>query len=144
MIGQEFKILFEEDRAQIAPGKVLSFAQLGLPAIAKSFKSPAYWTVQVLNSEEAVGKLYCSIQAYVVGQGQFERSQLAFKEKLERVEVITFRSIDTAGLLKTLSGSQHFTHKPHLFARGRSEREAEMRAMETERNAVQAKGNYTN
>lgn len=124
MIGQELKILFEEDRAQIGPGKFLSFDQLGLPAIAKSFKAPAYWTIQVLNIEATSKKLYCSVQAYHVGQTHFDNHQLKLQETLNSIEIITFRSIDTAGLLKTLSGSQPFTYKPHLYAPLRSEREA--------------------
>jgi hypothetical protein len=124
MIGQELKILFEENRAQIGPDKFLSFDQLGLPAIAKSFKAPAYWTIHVLNVETTSQKLYCSIQAYHVGQTHFDNHQLKLQSILNEIEIITFRSIDTAGLLKTLSGSQPFTYKPHLYAPLRSEREA--------------------
>jgi hypothetical protein len=58
MTGQEFKILFKQDRAYLTPEKSLTLSQVGLPEIAKTFKAPAFWTIHVLNYREAEQKLF--------------------------------------------------------------------------------------
>jgi hypothetical protein len=126
MVGQELRILFQDDKAYLCRNKPLSFAQLGLPPIAKSFKAPASWSIQVLRITDSSTKLYCSIHAYHVGAASFKNDQLLLSEQLEAIENITFNSIDTAGLLKTLSGSVPFTYKPHLFAPGKKKEEEQL------------------
>lgn len=103
MTGQELKILFKEDKAYLTPEKPLTLSQVSLPEIARSFKAAAYWTIRVLNYREAEQKLFCEVLSYHVGDTDFPSNQKALAERLIGINNVTFRSIDTSGLLKTLS-----------------------------------------
>lgn len=105
MIGLELKIQFIEDNAYLTRFKAMSFRQLGLPEIAKSFKSPAYWILRVINYNASEQKLFCEIISYHVGETEFSFSQKQLYESLSKVEIVRFRSIDTFNLLKTLAGT---------------------------------------
>lgn len=105
MTGQEFKILFKQDKAYLASDRPLTLQQVGLPEIAKSFKAPAFWTFRVLNYKETEQKLFCEVLSYQVGDTDFSVNQKAFADKLRTIETVTFRSIDTGGLLKTLAST---------------------------------------
>ncbi len=104
MIGQELKILFRQDKAYLTPNRPLTFKQLGLPDIAKTFKEPAYWTIRVLNYIETEKKIFCKITSYQVGETIFGNNQELLSDKLNDLKTVTFSSIDTGGLLKTLAG----------------------------------------
>lgn len=105
MTGQEFKILFKHEKAYLTQEKSLALDQVGLPDIAKTFKSSAYWTIKVLNYREDEQKLYCEILSYQVGDTDFSTNQNMFADKLRAIEKVSFRSIDTTGLLRTLSST---------------------------------------
>ncbi|MEJ6982442.1 hypothetical protein WG906_18395 [Pedobacter sp. P351] len=105
MIGLELKIKFIEDKAYLTRFKAMSFTQLGLPEIAKCFKSPAYWILRVINYKASEQKLFCEITSYHVGETEFSFSQTQLYESLSKVEIVRFRSIDTFNLLKTLAGT---------------------------------------
>lgn len=105
MTGQEFKILFKQGKAYLTPDKPLTFGQVGLPEIAKSFKAPAFWTIRVLNYREAEQKLFCEVLSYQVGDTDFPFNQKTLADKLKAIEIVTFRSIDTGGLLRTLAST---------------------------------------
>lgn len=105
MTGQEFKILFKQDKAYLTPDRPLTLGQVGLPEIAKSFKAPAFWTFRVLNYREDEQKLFCEVLSYQVGDTDFPFNQKAFADKLRTIETVTFRSIDTGGLLRTLAST---------------------------------------
>jgi hypothetical protein len=105
MTGQELKIIFNKDKAYLSTDRPMTFKQLNLPYIAKSFKSPAYWIIRVLNYVEPEKKIYCEIVSYHVGGTDFGSNQKLLADKLNDLEIVTFRSIDTAGLLGTLDGT---------------------------------------
>jgi len=105
MTGQELKILFRQDKAYLTADRPLTFEQLGLPDVAKKFKEPAFWTIKVLNHRENERKIFCEIISYQVGETEFGHNQKLLADKLNELQIITFRSIDTTGLLKTLAGN---------------------------------------
>ena len=105
MTGQELKILFRQDKAYLTADRPLTFEQLGLPDVAKIFKEPAFWTIKVLNHRENSRKIFCKITAYQVGETEFGHNQKLLADKLNELQIITFRSIDTTGLLNTLAGN---------------------------------------
>lgn len=105
MTGQEFKILFKQDKAYLTPDKPLTLEQVGLPEIAKSFKAPAFWIFRVLNYKEDEQKLFCEVLSYQVGDTDFSVNQKTLADKLRAIETVTFRSIDTSGLLRTLAST---------------------------------------
>lgn len=114
MTGQVLKILFYGDKAYLTEDRSMTFAQLGLPPIAQSFKSPAIWTIRVIRYIEDKKKIYCNIISYQNGETEFAYDQIRVADKLNSLENITFRSIDTDALLKTLAGSVavSFTRSP--------------------------------
>ena len=61
MTGQVLTILFIQDKAFLAKDSPLNFEQLDLPPIAKSFKSPACWTIKVLNYDEVAKKIFAEM-----------------------------------------------------------------------------------
>ncbi len=105
MTGNELIIIFKKDKAYLTLNKPLNFTQLELPAIAKSFKSSAFWTLKVLKHFEDQNKIHCEILNYQIGEPEFSEEQIAYTESLSKINTITFRSIDTDGLLGTLHGS---------------------------------------
>jgi hypothetical protein len=105
MTGQELIIVFKHDKAFLTSDKALTFNQLDLPEIAKSFKATAFWTIKVLNFRPFEKKIFAEIQSYQIGEIEFPYNQLQLADKLNEVEKVTFRSIDTSGLLKTLAGT---------------------------------------
>jgi hypothetical protein len=112
MTGQVFTILFREDKAFLAKDSPLSFEHLDLPPIAKSFKSPACWTIKVLNYDDQQKKIFAEILSYEVGETRFSPAQLLLADKLKGIRQIKFRSIDTTGLLKTMAGTTAYKKIP--------------------------------
>lgn len=110
MTGQELNIIFRDEKAFLTPDKTLDPGQLGLPAIVNGFTAPAFWIVRVLNF--TTSKLYCEVLSYRSGETGFPESQLALAHQLENVEYVHFRSIDTAGLLRTLNTAKPRTLTP--------------------------------
>lgn len=105
MRGQEFKILFLQDKAYLTNDKSMTFEQVRLPDVArKGFNSPVYWIIKVINHSENEKKIYCEVLSYHLGETEFGYNQKQLSDKLNELEIITFKNIDTGGLLKTLSG----------------------------------------
>ena len=102
MTGQVLKIIFKRDKAYLTIDSPMTFEQLGLPEIAETFKSAAYWQIKVLNYRENEKKIFCEIISYHVGKTEFEHNQKLLADKLNNLQIVIFRSIDTNCLLKTL------------------------------------------
>ncbi len=83
----------------------MTFEQLGLPNVAKTFNEPAFWTIKVLSHRENEKKIFCEITSYQVGETDFGSRQKLLADKLNDLQIVTFKSIDTTGLLKTLAGN---------------------------------------
>lgn len=111
--GQELLILFKQDKAFLTKDKPLTFEQVSLPEIAKKgFKTNAYWTLRVINHNESQRKIFCEVLSYNVGETEFGYNQTQLSDKLNGLVSITFKSIDTGGLLKTLSGDRSVSFFP--------------------------------
>lgn len=104
MKGTELIINFVDDRAYLCDGAWLSFDQLGLPPVAKCFKSPAHWIVKVLNYRAAEKRLSASVVAYKFGNFDFQKHQTDLAETLQNIASVTFNNIDTEKMLATLRG----------------------------------------
>lgn len=100
MKGQEFKILFKQDRAYLTPDNPLTLIQAGL-SDETPFKSSAFWTIRVINYIETEQRLFCEILSYHVGETDFPFNQQSITNKLKAIKSVTFRHIDTGGLLNT-------------------------------------------
>ena len=106
MKGTELIIKFKADKAYLCDDIPLSFEQLGFPPVAQSFKEPAYWKVKTLNYRESENRIFVAVLAYKTGLTDFPPQQLNLKEQLSSISQITFKSIDTEGLLATMRGSE--------------------------------------
>ena len=106
MKGLELKIRFKDNNAYLTLDKSLTFEQVDMPDIArvKGFKTPAYWTVRVINYSELEKRIFCEIISYHVGDTNFNNYPHQLLDKLNDIEIVTFRNIDTEGLLRTLNG----------------------------------------
>ncbi|MGD9489065.1 MAG: hypothetical protein AB7W47_13650 [Calditrichaceae bacterium] len=113
MIGQEIKLILKDNKAYLTSSKSLLLDQLGLPPIAKSFSSPAFWKVKILNHSPK--KIYVDVISYHVGETQFSYVQKSLFDELNAIEIIAFKSIDTDGLLRTLKGQKPGTFIPEKY-----------------------------
>ncbi len=107
--GTHCIIRFEADKAYLLPDIPIPFAKLGFPPVARTFYSPAWWRIRVLDWVPAENRLFAEVLSYHTGEMGFAPEQLALKEALARVESITFRSINTHGLMTTLRGTRPVT-----------------------------------
>jgi hypothetical protein len=120
MKGQELKILFKEDLSFLTEEVALDFNQVQISDSLVKFKAPAYWTIRVINHIEKERKLFVEVLSYHVGETKFPSNQIELADILMSIEKVTFKSIDTAGLLRTLNGNEPFMimhPKPQTFYR---------------------------
>jgi hypothetical protein len=103
MIAKEFTLVFKNRYAYLIPDNPLSFERLGLKEFENTSNKPAYWIIKVLNHIEPEKRIFCSVLSYHTGETDFPANQLLLANKLKLIETVSFRSIDTAGLLKTLA-----------------------------------------
>lgn len=101
MTDQEITIIFRDEKAFLTPDHALEPGQLGLPEFVHGFTAAAFWIARVLNCKN--GNLFCEVLSYRNGETGFPQTQLALAEDLEQIHNVHFRSIDTAGLLRTLN-----------------------------------------
>ena len=102
--GQRLVLQFRKDKGFLTPEHPLSFDHLGLPEVAETFNVPAHWTISVISHIESERRIFCDILSYVIGEAPFDAIQQSLSHWLRDVDQVTFRSIDTAGLLHTLAG----------------------------------------
>ncbi len=103
MNGQILQILFKDDLAFLTEEVALDFNQVQISYTPVKFKAPAFWTVRVLNYNPQQQKLYVEVLSYQVGETTFSANQIALTDQLLLIEKVTFKSIDTAGLFRTLN-----------------------------------------
>ena len=111
--GQRLVLLFRKDKAFLTLDHPLSFDRLGLPEVAQTFHNPAYWTISVISHFEAERRIFCDILSYEVGEAFLDANQQSLSRILTGIDRITFRSIDTAGLLQTLAGKTKHVAVPN-------------------------------
>lgn len=124
MKGQKLKITFYRNQACLTTDKFLRLEQLNLPTIAKVFEYKTYWNINVLNYNEDDKSLFCEIISYEVGETQFDYHQKLISDKLNQVEKIKFKDINTKSLQLNLKGhatkSNYIEYIPVLSAESQS------------------------
>ena len=108
MKGQVLKILFKEDMAFLTQEVALDFKQVEIDYNHNlhKFKAPAFWTIKVINYIENEKRLHVEVLDYQVGETEFPYSQIQLADILMEIEKVTFKSIDTSGLLMTSGSTQ--------------------------------------
>jgi len=106
MKGQDLKILFKEDMAFLTEEVALDFKQVQISDMPIRFKAPAFWTIRVINYIESEKKLFVEVLDYQVGESKFSHNQIQLADILIGIEKVSFKSIDTTGLLRTLNSNQ--------------------------------------
>lgn len=102
MKGQELKIIFKGDLAFLTEEVALDFNQVQISYSPVKFQAPAFWTIRVINYIENENRLFVEVLSYQVGETEFSSNQLELEDILISIEKVTFKSIDTTGLLRTL------------------------------------------
>ena len=105
MKGQEFIIKFLADKAYLTEEYYLTLPQVDIPENTRNFKNPAYWKFRVINHIREENRIFCEIINYCVGEVAFAENQIRNEENLKQIKKVTFRTINTVGLLKTSSGN---------------------------------------
>lgn len=105
MKGQQLKIIFKEDMAFLTEEVALDFKQVEISDRQVRFKASAFWTIRVINYIEAEKKLFVEVLDYQVGETQFSFEQIQLADTLVEIEKVTFKTIDTFALLKTLNST---------------------------------------
>lgn len=106
MKGQELKIIFKTDLAFLTEEVALDFNQVKISHSSVKFQAPAFWTIRVINHIENENRLFVEILSYQVGETKFSSAQLELVDILISIEKVTFKSIDTTGLLSTLHSKE--------------------------------------
>lgn len=106
MKGQELKILFKDDMAFLTEEVALDFNQVHISDTPVKFQAPAFWTIRVINYIEKENRLFVEVLAYQVGETEFPNNQVELTDTLITIEKVTFKSIDTSGLLRTLNSRE--------------------------------------
>lgn len=106
MKGKELKIIFKDDLAFLTEEVALDFSHLNLPDSSVKFQAPAFWTIRVINHIENENRLFVEVLSYHVGDTQFSNNQIELEDTLISIEKVTFKSIDTSGLLRTLHSKE--------------------------------------
>lgn len=109
MRGQELKIVFKDDMAFLTEEVALDFKQVQISDEPFKFQAPAFWTIRVINYIESEKRLFVAVLSYHVGETKFPPNQIELADILMSVEKVTFKSIDTPGLLRTLHSKQPTT-----------------------------------
>ncbi len=115
MIGNELTIKFQSDKAYLVDGQSLPLNRLeGFPE-GRAFEEPAFWVIKVLNYRPDEKKIFADILEYNLGESEFSLYQSRLSEQLSDIERISFKGIDTGGLLNTLKGrrSRSLRHKSY-------------------------------
>lgn len=94
-------IQFNQDNGFLCPESPLTLANLGLADSIKEFKDKAYWELRVIDFDSENGKLFADVSSYKIGIPEIPKAQQSNIEKLKKIKSISFRQIDTGGLLKT-------------------------------------------
>lgn len=113
MIGQELILILKRNKAFLTEDKPMLLSQLDLPPVAKIFSSSAFWKIKIINYSSK--KIYVDVLSYHVGETQFPNSQKILYDKLNTIEKIAFKSIDTDGLFITLKGRKPGSFKPPKY-----------------------------
>jgi len=106
MTGIEIVIKFIKDKVFITEDNSLSIKQLGLNNFESSKTPIAHWKVKIISYIPNEKRLFVEVLHYGTGDYTFYSNQIELSDKLNKVEKISFRHIDTFGLLRTLRSSK--------------------------------------
>jgi hypothetical protein len=115
MSGKEFIILFKAESAYLTPDTPLDFTQVELPPVARSFSPAAHWVIRVLSYHAGENKIHVRVLSYRQGEAPFPPWQEEYFDELGLIEKVTFQSIDTIGLLRTLRSQEPRPGDPSGF-----------------------------
>lgn len=96
---EELILRFDKEKVYVNnEDNVLSIQDLGLPDWIKEFKEEVCWKVRVIKYIESERRVFCEIINYNLNE---EKIQLNNQSCLYEIEKITFRSVDTTGLMQS-------------------------------------------
>lgn len=112
--GDIYFLRFEANEAFLAD-RALSFHQLGLATLLKSFDTAACWRIRVTRYKAESTTMHAEILSYFANTPALdELPDEEINTALNQVEQIRFRHVDTNGLLKSAAGNR----SPRIAVRG--------------------------
>jgi len=111
LTGQHFILKFSEENAFLCPEVALDLNQVQVPPSARRFLPAAYWTIKVLHHNVFENKLFVQVLNYNPGDTDFPPHQESCFDDLLMIEKVTFKSIDTDGLLRTIKQHGYVTNR---------------------------------
>lgn len=115
MNGQEIKILFNKDKAYLTSDRAMPLEQFefDIPKTREFVRS--YWIVKILSYSE--NEIFCQVLTYHLGSTEFDENQKSFVDKLNKIQKVRFRNINTFGMFmcapRTAKGAiRPLTYKP--------------------------------
>lgn len=106
MIGEILVINFEGKNAYISEGIFLPIFRLHISLMPNQVKHKVSWIIKVLNYNKISRQIHVEILSYKSGITPFTNFQNSNKELLAEIDQISFRSIDTNGILSTISDKE--------------------------------------
>jgi hypothetical protein len=106
MKGQTLILKFFGENAFLTDEVALDFNQVDISDVPVYFKSPAFWTIQVISYNEIENKIFVSISDYQVGETEFPPNQIVINDQLNLIDKIKFKSVDTNALFITSNGER--------------------------------------
>ena len=105
MNGEELTINFEGENAFLSDQKVLSLSTFDPPLSSKRFKSCASWRIKIIQFYPGQNRIHAEVISYSFQKDIFTQFQIGINDIISKIEKITFRSIDTYSLLRTIAGN---------------------------------------
>jgi hypothetical protein len=107
MTGQRFIIIFVGDVGFISPDNALTAEQLDIGHLGGTFKVGAYWVITVSKYIHDEQRLVAHIEQSGIGVVDFSPEQLRFRNHLNEIKKVSFRTLDTSQILKTIDTFAH-------------------------------------
>jgi hypothetical protein len=107
MTGQRFIIIFVGDVGFISPDNALTAEQLDIGYLGDTFKVGAYWVVTVSKYIQHEQRLVAHLEQSGIGVVDFSPEQLRFRNHLNEIKKVSFRTLDTSQVLKTIDTFAH-------------------------------------
>lgn len=101
MKGQILIIIFKDDMAFLTKEVAMDFSQVKVSDSPVKLLAPSFWKIQVINYIEEEKRLFVEVLSYQLGETEFSNDQIELADILMSVEKVTFRNIETPGLLRS-------------------------------------------
>ncbi|MDH7911361.1 hypothetical protein [Winogradskyella sp. SYSU M77433] len=94
--------------------KAINIENQTLKQQVTNFQSDAYWIIRVLKHFKQERRFFCEVISYNYGKSEFDSSQEKLTKKLNQLQSVSFKNIDTLGLLSTLLSKGKYSNRRNI------------------------------